>query len=357
MSGLSVAQGADVSGSLEFLAVDGFMRTLIDIRALKSAFELGLIDRLIEARTGGSIEALGRAVGADVVGMRFLLDLLSTSGVVEERGDDVRLTRRFRDALRFRDLMETKLDFVGVVLNDFADLFTLQVRAPNEFMGQARLFHLFDYRRAATVSHENYMRTRVWMRLTTALSRYEAAAAAMLHDFGGHARMMDVGGNSGEFVLRLCRQHQALRATVFDLPMVCEIGMEHVLSEPEHDRISFVKGDIRKDNLPAGHDLISFKSMLHDWPIRDAAQFMARAAQALTPGGRILIFERAPMRFRDVAPPLSLLPTLLFFRSYRPATEYLEYLGQLGFQDLRCREIDLDSQFFLITGRKPGARG
>ena len=64
---------------------------------------------------------------------------------------------------------------------------TLQVRAPNEFMGQARLFHLFDYRRAATVSHENYVRTRVWMRLTTALSRYEAAAAAMLHDFGQHA--------------------------------------------------------------------------------------------------------------------------------------------------------------------------
>jgi SAM-dependent methyltransferase len=192
------------------------------------------------------------------------------------------------------------------------------------------------------------------MRLTTALSRYEASAAELLYDFSRHRRMLDIGGNSGEFVLRLCRQHPALRATVFDLPVVCEIGMEHVLSEPEHDRISFVKGDVRKDPLPAGCDLISFKSMLHDWPARDAALFVAKAAQALAPGGRIMIFERAPMRFKDIAPPLSLLPTLLFFRSYRPASEYLTQLGQLGFQDLHCRDIDLDSPFYMVTGRKPG---
>ena len=354
MVDLSVAHANDGVASLDFLIVDQFMRTLIDVRALKSAFELGLIDRLIETRTGGSIEALGRAVGADAVGIRFLLDLLSTAGVIEEHRDEVRLTGRFRAALRFRDLLETKLDFVGVVLNDFADLFTLQVRAPSEFQGQARLFHLFDYRRASLISHENYVRTRMWMRLTTALSRYEAAAAELLHDFGQHRRMLDVGGNSGEFVLQLCRKHAALRASVFDLPLVCEIGMEHVLGEPEHDRISFIKGDIRKDPLPGGYDLISFKSMLHDWPSREAEQFVTKAAQALAPGGRIVIFERAPMRFRDVAPPISLLPTLLFFRSYRPATEYLDHLQQLGMQDLRCRNIDLDSPFYLITARKGG---
>ena len=216
---LSVTQARDVVDTTGYLIVDEFLRSLIDVRAIKTAFELGLIDRLAEMRTGGAIDALGRAVGADGAGLRLLLDLLATARVTEEREGDVRLSRRFRTALRYRDLLEVKLDFVGIVLNDFADLFTALVRAPSQFMGQARLFQLFDYRRATIVNHENYQRTWAWMRLTTALSRYEAEAATTLHDWSQHRRMLDVGGNSGEYALRLCRRYPALHATVFDLPL------------------------------------------------------------------------------------------------------------------------------------------
>jgi hypothetical protein len=357
MTPSSLAPSAASVLSLDFLIVDEFLRTLIDVRALKTAFELGVIDRLAETRTGGEIEALGRAVGADATGLRLLLDLLCTSGVIEERDGDVRLTRRFRTALHFRDLLQTKLDFIGIVLNDFADLFTVLVRAPDAFKGQARLFQLFDYRLAATFTQENYIRTWMWMQLTTALSRYEAEAAQSLHDFSRHRRMLDIGGNSGEFALRLCKQQAALKATIFDLPVVCEIGMEHVMGEPEHDRLSFIKGDIRRDVLPAGYDLISFKSMLHDWPAPDAALFIAKAVQALPPGGTVMIFERAPMRFKNVAPPIGLLPTLLFFRSYRPASDYVSQFQQLGLRDIKVRDIDLDSPFYLVTGRTPGGAG
>ena len=123
MSDLSVSSATDVVASLDFLMVDEFMKTLIDVRALKSAFELGLIDRLAQTRTGGSIDALGRAVGADAPGLRFLLDLLSTTGVIEERdGAWLRLTRRFRDRrCDFVTCLKRSFDFVGVVLNDFAD--------------------------------------------------------------------------------------------------------------------------------------------------------------------------------------------------------------------------------------------
>ncbi len=133
--------------------------------------------------------------------------------------------------------------------------------------------------------------------------------------------------------------------------------MEHVLGEPEHDRITFVKGDLRQHPLPKGFDLICFKSMLHDWPPKDAALFLAKASQALGPGGTIVIFERGPLRFRDVPPPLSLLPSLLFFRAYRSPSEYMAQLGALGFEAVQTRDVFLDSPFFIITARKPdGAR-
>jgi len=155
-------------------------------------------------------------------------------------------------------------------------------------------------------------------------------------------------------VLQLCRHHSELRGTVLDLPLVCEIGMEHVLAEPEHPRISFIKADVRSDPLPLGYDLITFKSMLHDWPAQEARQFIDKAARSLSPGGMLLIFERGPFQIEDAAPPMSMLPLLLFFRSYRAPDNYVSQLQALGFRDVGQQEIQLDSRFFLITARKPG---
>lgn len=336
----------------EFLIVDDFLRSLIDARVLKTAFELGLIDRLQE-RGAGSAEALGRLLGLDRIGLRFLIDLLAANGVVQESRGDVRLTRKFQIALMYRDLLETKLNYAGFTITDFADLFTTLVRDGGGFMGQARLFELFDYRRALDPTVDNYMRTRGWMKITSTLTRYEAGPCLDAYDASHHLRMLDIGGNSGEFALRFCNRHPSLHATVFDLPLVCDIGLERVMVEPEVERIGFIKGDIRVASLPTGYDLITFKSMLHDWPAQEARQFVDKAARALEPGGTLLIYERGALSFNGVTPPMAMLPNLLFFRSYRLAVDYMDQLHALGFMDVRRQDIDLDSRFHLVTGRKP----
>ncbi len=338
--------------TFDFLAVDEFLKTLVDARALKTAFELGLIDRLAQQRSG-SVEALGRTLGVDRQGLSFLIDLLKANSVLAERGGDIRLTQRFMTALRYRDLLEAKLDFMGITLTDFADLFTALIKNPAGFLGKARLFELFDYRRCLNPRIENYAAARQWIHFTSTLTRYEALACMSLYDFSGHRRMLDIGGNSGELLLQICRRHPSLRGTVLDLPLVCEIGMEHVLQEPEHDRISFIKADLRNDPVPSGYDLIAFKSMLHDWPAQDARQFIDKAAQALSPRGTLLIFERGPLRVDTAVPPTSMLPILLFFRAYRPPLDYMAQLRSLGFRNIRQQDIELDSPFFMVTATKP----
>ena len=346
---LERAQGTP--SELDFLVVDRFIGSMVQARALKTAFELGLVDRLIEQRSG-SAEALGRALGVDAPGLRLLLDLLSAEGVVEERGGDVRLGKTFLEALRYRDLLEAKLDFAGFSINDFADLFTALIKEPKGFAARARMFQLFDYRRALEPSPENYAQVRAWMRITSTLTRYEARACLELYDFSRHRLALDVGGNSGEFLLQLCRRHAGLAGTVFDLPLVCEVGIEHLLAEPEASRIGFIKGDLRADRLPSGYDLISFKSMLHDWPAEEAERFLAKAAEALSPGGTVLIFERARPRVREATPPFSLIPTLLFFRSYREPAQYAQWLEALGLRELVLREVQLDTTFFVLSAKK-----
>ena len=347
-----VKRRRDLDPDLEFLVVDDFLQDLIGARALKTAFELGLIDHLM-MRHPSTLAEVGEVARTDRVGVAFLLDLLTGCNVVENRDGGFSLTAEFRIAMRYRDLLETKLDFSGFLAADYLELFTGLIADAPGFIRKARLFQLFDYNRCLTPSVENYERTRTWMRLTTTLTRYEARACLKAHDFGAARNMLDIGGNSGEFVLQVCRKHPQLRASVMDLPLVCEIGQEHVLAEPERERISFVKGDARRDPLPRGFDLISFKSMLHDWPENIAKTFLARAADALDPGGTILVFERAPLDVTARVPPFAALPTMLFFRSYRAPSIYAEHLLSLGFTDIQTREVPLEVPFFVVTGKKP----
>jgi hypothetical protein len=63
----------DLDPELEFLVVDDFLRDLIGARALKTAFELGLIDHLMTRHPSTPAE-LGETAKADRMGLGFLLD-------------------------------------------------------------------------------------------------------------------------------------------------------------------------------------------------------------------------------------------------------------------------------------------
>jgi len=188
--------------------------------------------------------------------------------------------------------------------------------------------------------------TKRWMRITTTLTKYEARVCMKYHDFSRYQYMLDIGGNSGEFALRICQKYPHMIATVFDLPVVCDIGMEHIRPEPEADRITFIKGNALTDVLPYGFDLITFKSMLHDWPENQALQFIRNAQQALKPGGTLLIVERGPLEFGETTIPYSMIPFLIFFHSYRSPEIYENKLEDLGFQDIETQRIELEMPFF-----------
>lgn len=334
-----------------YLCVDAFLRTLTDARALQTALDLRLIDRLAESQAVSWADLAAR-VPADARGLRLLVSLLRRNRVLEEEQGRIALSREFRAALRYRDLLETKLEFTRFVLPDFTDLFTEMICAPGSFLRQSRTFRLFCYDRAHGQGPEDYELTKRWMRITTCLTKYEAQVGMKHHDFGPYARMLDVGGNSGEFSRQVCRKHPGVSAAVFDLPMVCRVGQDHLRGSLEESRVTFVAGNALADPLPGGQDVVTFKSMLHDWPDAEAQRLIANASQALKPGGTLLIFERGPFEIADSGLSYALIPFLLFFRSFRSPELYKQQLKRLGYDRISVQTIDLEMPFFLLTARK-----
>ncbi len=335
----------------DYLCVDDFMGDAVSARALQSALEIGLIDHCLRDPSA-DFRSAAAACGIDARAMQLLLGMLQANGVLEQRDARLVLSERFTSALDYRDLLEAKLEFAALVAPDFLQMFSTLLTDPARFFERSRVFDLFSYDRCFDATPENLAATRRWMRFTTALTRHEAQACIDHHDFSTCRRVLDVGGNSGEFALRLCKAHPELRATVFDLPLVCEVGQAHVAGAEEASRIEFVRAGATPEELPRGFDAVCFKSMLHDWPEDGVRQFLERAWRALDRGGRLVIFERSMVVVGDAQIPYALIPIMLFFRSYRSPRDYVRMLEQIGFRDVRWQAVELEMSFMLVTAVK-----
>ncbi|QFT48576.1 Demethylspheroidene O-methyltransferase [Roseivivax sp. THAF40] len=104
--------------------------------------------------------------------------------------------------------------------------------------------------------------------------------------FSGVRHLMDVGGGHGTFAKAVSVRHQAMRLTVFDLPIV-------VADAPQHPAITFRAGSFRDGPLPydTGADAISLIRVLYDHSDDTVRDLLRKCHDALPAGGRLLISE------------------------------------------------------------------
>ncbi|MFC4146123.1 methyltransferase [Micromonospora mangrovi] len=123
------------------------------------------------------------------------------------------------------------------------------------------------------------------------LSALTAGALAEAVDLSGVTSLLDVGGGNAAFAIGLCSRYPDLRATVYDLPFVCEHSRERIEGSEVAARIGVHPGDFFAEELPAGHDAILLSMILHDWDEDRGRALIAKCHRALPPGGLLVISE------------------------------------------------------------------
>lgn len=360
---ISAAELRDrVGETLDYLMIEPFLAGFTQVQALHAAFSLGIIDRLAAA-SGGCLGSTELATGLDRRGLGLLLDMLQAAGVIELASNPDAsqphrwtLSHRFLAALRFRELIECRIDFARRITPDLLERLLDFTVSPENFMQGSALFELFDYGRCFERTDANLATTRRWVRVTTAYTRHEAAVLLRLLDLGAHKHLLDIGGNSGEMSRQACEAWPGLNATVVDLPLVCEIGREHVANSPAVQRIRFTELDALTDRLPRA-DLVLFKSVLHDWPDEAVKLLLANAHRALAPGGRLVIFERcrgdsgaADLGAAELS--YGYAPLLLFVPGFRTPRAYAALLAEAGYTLEQAVTLRLDTRFCIVVARR-----
>lgn len=329
---------------LGYLCVDRFLKNPINVAALHYCVSRGLIDRWAEKR----------AVHLDAMlpNAPILIAMLIDAGVLVEHEEGLVLSASFLQAWKYSDLMTTKLEFCQSMISD-VESFALWLENPEEFQAHSKLFGLFDYGRCLELTQSNIQATSKWVKLTTVLSRYEAPLFVDALDWQCHRDWMDLGGNSGEFAMQICNRFHQLKATVLDLPVVCHLGERHIESFGMSDRVRFEVGDLMQPSKQPGFDLVSFKSVLHDWPDGHVGKLIQHAWDRLVPGGRLVIIERVKSEAFSLPTGLGQAPVWMFWNYYRSPAFYGSILKEQFRIQAETQLLNADMTWMLLQAVKP----
>lgn len=201
-----------------------------------------------------------------------------------------------------------------------------------ELAGAASSFELMG-RDPASVAIFNAAMADVARLVTPALAAY---------DFSAHKMIMDVGGGTGELLVAVLKAHPHLRGAVFDLARCADAAHGQLGAANLGARAQFIAGDFFQ-SIPAGADIITLKSVIHDWDDARAARILSNCRHALPHDGKILLIERV-MPDSPSDRPLdraSALSDLNMMRGpgggERTESEYVKLLTDSGFRAFHVR--------------------
>lgn len=144
--------------------------------------------------------------------------------------------------------------------------------------------------------------------------------------------VLDIGGGTGLYAIGLVKANPSLCAIVWDRAQVLKVARE-MLDQYGSDRIELLPGDMFADPIPKGCDVMLLSNILHDWDIPECRKLLKRCADALPPGGQVLIHDVFLNDDLDGPLNIALYSAALFSitegRAYS-AAEYRQMLREVG---------------------------
>jgi 2,7-dihydroxy-5-methyl-1-naphthoate 7-O-methyltransferase len=100
--------------------------------------------------------------------------------------------------------------------------------------------------------------------------------------------VVDVGGGTGAMLAAILAANPPIRGTLVDLPGTVARSPETFAAAGVADRVTTIAQSFF-DPLPAGADVYVLRKVINDWPDPQAVAILRRCAEALGPGGRVIV--------------------------------------------------------------------
>jgi SAM-dependent methyltransferase len=153
-------------------------------------------------------------------------------------------------------------------------------------------------------------------------------------DWDSVRTVVDVGGGTGSLLAEILRARPTVRGTLVDFPATVARSAEIFQAAGVAGRVTAV-GQSFFDPLPSGADLYVLKSVLHDWPDREAMAILQRCAFAARPAGRVVVIGGVSLD-EGCEPSPELLMMVLVGGRDRSLVEFREMARAAGLEVQGC---------------------
>ncbi|SER37874.1 methyltransferase [Natrinema salaciae] len=164
------------------------------------------------------------------------------------------------------------------------------------------------------------------------------AAEVFAHEFPwkDHETVVDLGTSEGIVPKRIAEENDHVHAIGADLPRIEPYFQDFAGKSPAADRIEFQAADFFADEpLPAA-DVYILGHILHDWGLDDKRAILAKVAEAVNPGGAIIVYgTMIDEERRDAELPLLMSLNMLIETpdgSDYTAGQCIEWVHEAGFE-------------------------
>jgi SAM-dependent methyltransferase len=227
----------------------------------------------------GTASELAQATASDARGLEMLLNALTALGLMKKVGDRYAAT-----TFAAEYLSRTSPRYLGYIIMHHHHLMAgwsrldESVRSGAPFRG--RISHAGD--ESERESFEMGMFN---------LAMLNAPRIVSSVDLLDRRRLLDLGGGPGTYAIHFCQANPQLTATVYDLSTTRRFAEKTIDSFGLGDRITFQEGDFISDDVPVGFDVAWLSHILHGEGAEGCAVILRRAAEALEPGGMLMVQE------------------------------------------------------------------
>ncbi len=116
-------------------------------------------------------------------------------------------------------------------------------------------------------------------------------AVVPLLDLAGCRTLLDLAGGPGTYAVLMAQANPALQCTVLDLPPIVQVAGELIAQAGMSARVQTLAADYHSASFPGNHDAVTIFGALHQETPDAIRDILARAYQALRPGGKIFILD------------------------------------------------------------------
>ena len=262
---------ADVAPDLIFHIASGFMAA----KHLFVANEIGVFKHL--GAGSATLEELARRVGVQPRPLRIVVDAMVALGLVE----------RFED--RYRNAPVAEIYLTGLSRVDLR--------------GFLRYWHHIHYPRVARLEEavrsgrhvfaEGFTEEeqRIYSEGVESHTALPANALAATYDFSRHRRVLDLGGGTGSFMEVVLAKYPHLESTLYDFHRVIEIARRRLMGSPFEKRVRVMEGDLLKDPIPDGHDVVLLANVNHLLSPEHNIELLRRIRDSVPDGARLLLAD------------------------------------------------------------------